>query len=197
MPNWCSTRITINYESREKLQELLDLVEKWTKSDYEKNGFGLSWLGNVVGNSGVGTVSTGQSTDLHCRGYINSLELFDNQFIIDTETAWTPMLKLWIKVLEKYLPGATLLYTAEECGNNIYYTNDPDLVGCYYIDAWDVPGIDSNESVPADKVISILQELLKSTETDIDELINLISASEYSEGLAIHKWEFAESETWD
>lgn len=197
MANWCSTQITINHESNEELKNLADLIEDWISHNYQENGFGLSWLGNVVGNSGVGTVDTGLSTDLCCKGYIDNLNLLDSQLIIHTETAWEPALRLWVKVLEKYLPDAELIYTAEECGSGIFSTNDQSLVGRYYIDSWDAADVDSDFGATEEATKAVLQRILNSTETDIDKLLTLLTDSEYADKMSIHAWSFEELSIWD
>ena len=152
MPNWCWTRITINHESEKEIEKLNKLIDEWTSKDYMDNGFGHEWLGNIVLGSGVGTVDTNAETDLWCRGSITYREVNGNQLLIDTETAWSPILKMWVKLLEKYLPDAELIYTAEECGCGLYSTNDPSMKDCYYIDCWDIPDIESDYEASEDTV---------------------------------------------
>lgn len=197
MPNWCLTRITINHENEEKLKELEKLINEWTSKDYMKNGFGLEWLGNIVGNSGVGTVNENPETDLRCRGRLTYLECTDDQLLIDTETAWSPMLKMWVKVLEKYLPDAELIYQAEECGNGLYSTNDPCMKDCYIIDSWDIDDIESDWEASEDTVRYELQKLLETDETDVEKLIDMFEDSEHSDNMSIHKWDFDEIDIWD
>ena len=100
MPNWTITRITINHDDGNKLKEFEKLINEWTSKNYMENGFGLQWLGNIVGNSGIGTIDKNLETDLRCRGSITWIECEGNQLLIDTETAWVPMLKMWIKLKE-------------------------------------------------------------------------------------------------
>lgn len=197
MPNWCLTRITINHESEEKLKELEKLINEWTSKDYMKNGFGLEWLGNIVGNSGVGTVDENQETDLRCRGRLTYMEYFDGQLTIDTVTAWSPMLKMWKKVLDKYLPDAELIYLAEEGGNGLYSTNDPCMKDCYIIDSWEIEEIDSDWEATEDQVKKVLQKLLETDETDVEKLIDMFEDSEHSDNMSIHKWDFDEIDIWD
>lgn len=198
MPNWCTTRITINNDNQEELSKFNKLLDKWMETNYMENDFGLDWLGNIVGNSGIGTVDTGKETDLSCRGYITDKDLYENQLTINTETAWQPMLKMWDKLLEKYLPEAELIYEAEECGCELYCTNDPVMRNKYYIDCWGINDICLNsdcEAIERD-VIDILQSLLKTKETNIDKLMEMLRESEYNSEIAIYKWEFAETTEW-
>lgn len=198
MPNWCLTRITINNENQTELEKFDELLNKWTSKNYKENGFGHNWLGNIVGNSGIGTVDENKDTDLRCRGTITYSEVVDDgQLMIDTETAWCPMLKMWAKLLEKYLPNAELIYEAEECGNGLYSTNDPCMKDCYIIDCWDIASIDSDWEASEETVRKTLQELLGTKETNVDKLLELLSDSEYDDKISIHKWDFDEIDNWD
>lgn len=196
MPNWCWTKITINHEDKNKLKQLKSLINNFTSENYKENGFGLNWLGNIVGNSGIGTVDENPETDLRCRGSLTYLDCIDNQLIIDTETAWSPMLKMWIKLVDKYLPDAELIYQAEEGGNCLYSTNDPCLLDCYIIDSWNGE-IESDYEASENTVRKLLQKLLETDITDIKELIDMFNESDHSEDMSINKWEYDEIDTWD
>ena len=198
MPNWCITRITINHENESKLKELEKRITEWTSHNYKESDFGLAWLGNIVGNSEIGTIDENAETDLRCRGWLNWMEYNDNQLLIDTETAWVPMLKMWSKLLEKYLPDAELIYSAEECGCELYSTNDPCMKDCYIVDNYDdVDGVESDWEATQEYVVDILQNLLKTEENDIEKLLKMFYESEFYDGMSIHKWEFAEIDVWD
>ena len=199
MPNWCYTTITINHEDENKLKELENKIDELTSYNYTDNGFGLKWLGNIVGNSGIGTINENSETDLRCRGSITYIENFGEQIIIDTETAWTPMLRMWVKLLEKYLPDAELIYSAQECGCEIYSTNDPDMVGKYIIDIWDYDeiGMESEWDATESSVVEFLQDLLKTENNHIDELLKMFEESDLTEHMTVHKWDYDEVDIWD
>lgn len=195
MPNWCSTRITINHYDENELKNLEALINVCMEKNYMENGFGLGWLGNIVGNSGIGTIDTGKETDLRCRGWLSYMELYDNQLTIDTETAWIPMLEMWIKLLNKYLPDAELIYQADEPGCGIHCTNDPTLIGKYVIDSWN-DDIDYDPEADKETVIFELQRYLKTTETELGSLLNMLYEMDEPE-LSINEWKFSEIEGWD
>lgn len=197
MPNWCTTQITINHEDEKELEKLSKLIDEWTSKDYKENGFGCNWLGNIVLGSGIGTVDTNGETDLCCRGTIEYSELLKNQLVVTTFTAWSPMLQMWQKLLDKYLPGAELIYEAEESGCGLYCTNDPCMKGCYIIDAWDMENIETNYEATEEAVREILQKLLNTTESNVEKLIDMFEDSDYSENMSIHKWRWAEVAEWD
>lgn len=196
MPNWCWTRITINAD-RNRLKSFENKLTEWTSKNYKENGFGLNWLGNVVGNSQIGTVDENKDTDLRCRGSITYTDNLGDQFVIDTETAWAPMLKMWAKLVEKYIPNAELIYTAEESGCALYSTNDLQYKDKYIIDPWDIDDMEPDYEASKELVVSVLQDLLNTTETDIDNLLDLLSLSSYSDKIGIHAWEFQEIDVWE
>lgn len=197
MPNWCITDIYINHENTNKeLDRLNKLIEKWTSYNAMNNGFGNCWFSNVVINSGVGTVDKNMSSDLRCRGSIVYQELNGNQLHITTETAWEPMLKMWQKVIDKYLPTAEIVYTAEEPGCGLYVTNDPCYVGQYCVDVWDFPNISPEFCATENYVIEVLQEYLKSNESEINKLLKEFDKANH-DGMAIYKWEYSPIEDWD
>ena len=195
MPNWCYTNITINHENEIEVEKLEKLIDEWTTKDYMTNGFGHKWLGNVVLGSGVGTVDTDNATDLRCRGTIIDYYRTGNELVINTETAWSPMLQMWVKVLEKYLPDAELIYSADECGFDINDTNDPALVGKYILDYYGDEDIESDWEASEEVVRLTLQELLDTTETDVKKLIEMVYEGDYD--ISVRKWEYSDVSNWD
>ena len=192
MPNWCYTNITINGNEND-LKVFNKLLDQWTSRDYMKNGFGHNWLGNIVLGSGIGTVDINPETDIRCRGVITQKQLCDDMLDIQTETAWGPMLDMWVKLVEKFIPDADITYAAEEGGCGIFCTNDPDLVGKYVVDSW-TGNIESDWEMEEKALIEILQKLMNTNETDIDKLNSLLYEREYD--ISINKWEYKEVTEW-
>ena len=195
MPNWCYTNITINHESEAEVEKLEKFIDEWTSKNYMPNGFDNKWLGNIVLGSGVGTVDTNIETDLRCRGTIIDYYRSGNQLVINTETAWAPMLQMWVKVLEKYLPNAELIYNADECGFDINDTNDPYLVGKYILDYYGDGDIESDWEASEETVRKTLQELLNTEETDVEKLIQMVYEDDYD--ISVRKWEYSDVSNWD
>jgi hypothetical protein len=207
MPNWCYTSIQIYHNDKDKLKAFFDKVEEWRKKSFKPNDYdkySLGWLGNIVGNSGL--AKWGKRKDgiedfipnIRCRGSLQSFELFDSNINIGTETAWGPMLEMWKLLCERYLPGADIYYTADEGGNELYQTNDPDMIGKYYIDIVDdVPEefddiAESEYEATEEMVVKFLQRVLHSDETDIKKLLDLLDKSDVQDWVHIHKWETVE-----
>lgn len=179
-----------------KLIELNKLIDEWTSSNAMENGFGHKWLGNIVLNSKIGTVDTDKSTDLRCRGSLIDNEVVDDILYITTETAWEPMLKMWRKIVDKYIPEAEIIYTTEEPGMCLYATNDPNLEGLYYIDVWDVDGMESEYAAGEEDVVEVLREYLKSDKSDFDELLEDFKKSKPN-GIAINPWKTYKVDFWN
>ena len=97
------------------------------------------------------------------------------------------------KLVEKFIPEAEITYTAEEHGCEIFYTNDPDLVGKYVVDSW-TEDIESDWEMEEKTLIEILQKLMNTNETDIDKLSSLLYEGEYD--ISINKWEYKEVTEW-
>lgn len=198
MPNWCYTNIQIHHESKIKLRRLMRKLEEWTSVNYAENGFGLEWLGNIVGNSGIGSWTNELNKKrFECRGRLDGYELMDGYISLSTETAWSPMLGMWYAIIDEYIPGAELYYTAEESGCGLYNTNDPDYEGKYIVDAWDID-IESDWEASEETVVEILQGLLNVKEDDVNILLNLFEEDEeLTDGMAIHKWDYDPGRCYD
>ena len=197
MPNWCYSSISIYHNDEEKLKALYENIQKWSKKEFKPNGFdtyGMSWLGNIAGNSGIAKWNKEKDCfeGLRTRGSLQSLYFNNGHISLSTETAWAPMMKMWILICDKYLPDATILYTAEEPGMCIYETNDPDVIGMYYIDVWEPPEEFENEEpvyeAEEDYTIEFLQRAMKTDESDIEKLLKMADDIE-EPWFAIHKWE--------
>lgn len=197
MPNWCSTRIIIKCNDEEKMKNFEEKLRELISHNYMENGFGLTWLGNLVGNSGIGTVDENKETDLRCRGSITYMEKFGEELFIDTETAWAPMLKVFVKLLEKYLPEAELIYEAEEPGCGVYYTNDPDLVGKYSLGAYGCDDVNSAIDYNEEEVVNELKKIVKTESDNLDEVLKALWKSEFATDVWFYQWEYLPAEEWD
>lgn len=122
MPNWCST----DYYVVGSKKEVLDLNKKMErlenrKKSLVKNGFGNTWLGNLVNYLG------GDWEKVYCRGewMCRDYNKEKNTLTFTTETAWCEMDE-WRKFIESYYKTIKFLYVTEEPGCGIYQTNDKD-----------------------------------------------------------------------
>ena len=120
MPNWCST----DYYIVGSKKEVLDLNKKMErlenrKKSLVKNGFGNTWLGNLVKSLG------GDWEKVYCRGewMCRDYNKEKNTLTFTTETAWCEMDE-WRKFIESCYKTIKILYVTEEPGCGIYQTND-------------------------------------------------------------------------
>lgn len=146
MPNWCNTRI--KFLSRDDIPEsvaMLDDLRNKIAAQIDSgksladNGFGPGWLGNMCLLFNIETIENIYDTKVaHCRGIIYDIsdtETLDDgrrAFQIYQEDVWAPMVYMWKCIIDKnYVdangePYITILYAAEEEGNELYETNDSD-----------------------------------------------------------------------
>ena len=176
MPNWCATDISINCNNKDKLNKLYSNLLDWTSKNFVDSDFGNNWLGNIVGFSGISDPLSEESP--RCRGYITAInEPSEDQLYIQTETAWCPMVNMWIQVCDKYLgkDEYDIEYVAEEPGCGLYLTNDPALSGSYYVEPSCEEGVDpiieySEYELNKENLINYIQKALNTTETDFSKL---------------------------
>ena len=178
MANICLNYITINSEDRDNMQRLADffdgsetrLVHFCEKAELDKESYYLR--ANV--------------------SYVEYQE-DDDQLLINVDSAWTPALKLIRDIAEKYVPDCEIVYNSQECGNVIYYTNDPMYFGTYCVDVcdWDALPIkiESIDDMRAECVVGFLNELFNTEEKDIDKLLEMLRNSEYDRAVKINPWE--------
>lgn len=179
MPNLCTTSITLTND--DTLNNFYNLLKKWTD--------GCSELSNIVRKANLG--------DVKCRGDVShySLEKDGTALSIETETAWVPMLRMWQMLRDKFCPTAALYYHAAECGMDLFYTNDPNMIDTYYLDAEEI-GFGFYDSITKEKAVEILQEILKAdTSNNLEELSEMIEDAGL--GCYIHKWRYASACEWD
>lgn len=200
MPNWCSTSIDILNPKSESIRKLEIEFNNAFKFDEIPNGFGEKWLGNILGYLGYD-----EKTILHgnieCRGEVAWMEAHGNVLHIETETAWIPMFKPFLKMIEKYAPDSEITYYATEEGCGIHSTNDESMVGTIYVDVWDaLPDEldwleemnDTNMKKP-----EFLREIAESMGWDIPENeIEKKVEDEFSELFSYSEWEYAEPSEW-
>ena len=192
MANWCINYITICNDDKKELEKLQGLIDEWTSKNYRENPYGLQWLGNVVGNSGVDTWSEekGEFTSTKTRGWIEEMELTDDALLLQASTAWSPMVQLWDKVVKKYSKDSVVLFSAEETGEEIYETNDCSYQYLYFIDSC-IDEIESDREATEDDVVEVIQKVCHTKETDINILLDIFEKADFN-NIWIHKWDFVD-----
>lgn len=128
MPNWCFTHITLNCSNEKDASHVYKTIEKWLSHNGKANDFGRKWLGNILINSGLYIAEDiDRKNHPRCRGYVIWMESYENQVIIQTDTAWVPMLQMWQEVCDKIFSEMEIeiIYYAEELGCGVLWSNDP------------------------------------------------------------------------
>lgn len=199
MPNWCFTEYTF-VGNKNELEMLRSKVLEWTSRDYMENGFGHSWLGNIVCGAGYrDNIDNKECYTINCRGTLDSIgdvesitinEKQQYRLSVYTETAWGPMGLMWQKVIEALkLSTVQFTYYAEETGNGVYETYDPAnlQIFCYdYVLNYDLcdepegfqrqhPDCDMCGVYPLSEkeAVKQLQYILDTSETNIEALIEM------------------------
>ena len=139
MPNWCFTSYVVTGDEKEvcDLYEKMRSLEEREESLVE-NGFGKTWLGNLV------TILGGDWNTIYCRGDWSDLTKDDDNGALrfDTETAWCDADETIAFLQEKY-PNLEFYFIAEEPGMGYYATND--TAGEYFPQRYTVLPYDSGE----------------------------------------------------
>lgn len=190
MANYCSTQITISGEESDidilylHLERALKYAEKQNKD----------WLGNILCYLGE------DPENYSCRGCVIYMEKQNESIIIDTETAWVPMLVPFRLMIDKYAPEVDMVYTAEELGTGIFCTNDP-AEDEYYIDAFYYEGDDNFPAnlVTCESYLSkreLYKELVTATNRNgsMEDLIQELQ--DEFEHFRVYEMEYVEESNW-
>lgn len=212
MPNWCYTNIIFHGDKTE-IEDFRSKVDEWTSKILRPSDFKEAWLGNILEGAGLGDRIDSTENGLRCRGWINYIGEIeygedDACFLVDTETAWAPMMKMWAEVI-KTLGYKTIgfSYQSEEPGMALYETYDPygDFPEQWYVDIF-IEGEDLNDKklmelyddrwYSTESGLKIaLQTLLDSEEDDLKTLIDKAEKypfkNEYS-FIVVHQYEIVD-----
>ena len=135
MANTCFTTykcVSENPKDLKKLYRTLQYMDN-RKTPVVTNGWfnPKRWLGCLVKALG------GDPKKIYCRGEISDYELEDDVLTINMETAWSEMTETR-HFIESVFPGMKIYYVEEECGCEVYNTNDADglfFSDRYYLDS--------------------------------------------------------------
>ena len=119
MPNWAYTQYHAvgDKEQLQELHSIMDELECMKAPGLHNNGFGSTWLGNLVIKLG------GDWEKIYCRGWWDNLCLNGESLDFTVESAWGELNETR-EFIEKKFPGVKLYYQCEEAGMGIYQTND-------------------------------------------------------------------------
>lgn len=135
----------------------------------------------------------------YLRGTLNYVEFVpdDDRVVLQVESAWTPAVRLVRDIAKMFVPDCDVVYSSEECSNELYYTNDPCYCGLYDIDVWNrdklekmnaTIDIESDDSATESEALKLLNRILNTDLTDIDALIKQLRESEYNDIVYVNPW---------
>lgn len=218
MPNWCFTQMIFHGE-KEEITDLHNKITEWTSKNYEENGFGVNWLGNVLHGAGLGDrIDSSSSKFLRCRGnitFFGEVETFKDSteatFNLDTETAWGPMCLMWKEVIDAMgYKTVGFSYLAEEPGCEVYEVYDPysDFLDKYHIDIYVDTADEENtelmrihdrrDYVDDNDLKEALQRFLNTEEEDLKTLIEQIETYPFKSEdtfISVHEYTFVDEPT--
>lgn len=165
MPNWASTNYVFKGANEEQAKDLCKKINQLHNMEkpFVENGFGKLWMGCLVNYLG------GDYEKVYCRGEIVDYNLNENLVNIACETAWDEMPE-FRHFIEQQYPGSKIYYQVEECGNEVYATNDAE--GLYFPDRYGLDsydgGIEYFETI--EEVASYLSDIKKDLKPDFAEI---------------------------
>ena len=180
MPNWCSTSYVVTGDKN----EVRDLYEKMRSLEERekplvKNGFGVTWLGNLV------TLLGRSWEEVYCRGEWSELtvDIDNDELRFCTMTAWAELRQLRHFLQEKY-PSLTFYFRSEEPGMCIFQTNDKE--GIYFPERYKVEHWDeeSENCMDEKEVFDTVSDITGTTVQNLEELNKAIDT--YNE---VHEYE--------
>lgn len=171
MANWASTSYAIE-GNKSDLESVFNVINDFVKSNVKPVEANASkeWEGNIVKALGA---TDEQMKNNYLRGFIQTYEIIDGVLYIEAEEAWGAT--DFRHLLAKLMPELTIYYIVEECGCEVYATNDCDgkyFTESYYVDIC-IDGDYFSEYFDTEKqVLAYVAQLLKKesvTMKDIDE----------------------------
>lgn len=135
MPNWSYTSYVIVGDSKQlnSLYRIMKNLQDMDKSLLE-NGFGTTWLGNLVHRLGA------DPSKVYCRGDWSNLEKKKGRITFDCEHAWARPYEVEDLIKERY-EGLEIYFITEELGMGIFQTNDES--GAFFKETVIIDGEDS------------------------------------------------------
>ena len=169
MANWASTSYAIE-GSKSDLERMFNVINDFVKSNVKPVEANASkeWEGNIVKALGA---SEEQMKNNYLRGFIQTYEIIDGVLYIEAEEAWGAT--DFRHLLAKLMPKLTIYYIVEECGCEVYATNDCDgkyFTESYYVDIC-IDGDYFSEYFDTEKqVLAYVAQLLKKESVTMKEI---------------------------
>ena len=169
MANWASTSYAIE-GSKSDLERMFNVINDFVKSNVKPVEANASkeWEGNIVKALGA---SEEQMKNNYLRGFIQTYEIIEGVLYIEAEEAWGAT--DFRHLLAKLMPELTIYYIVEECGCEVYATNDSNskyFTESYYVDVC-IDGDYFSEYFDTEKqVLAYMAQLLKKKSVTMKEI---------------------------
>lgn len=139
MSNTCFTTYKVVSENKKDVTKLFKTIQRLEKrkTPILPNGWYPQnmWLGCLV------KALKGDPEKVHCRGTITFYGMEDDVLTISTETAWNEMSETR-HFIESCFPDMKIYYIEEECGCELFNTNDSE--GLFFKDRYYLDGCDDS-----------------------------------------------------
>ena len=183
MPNWCYTSVKCTGNT-EEIQDLYDRMKRLQemKEPLKPNGFGTTWLGNLVEDLGV------DFNTVQCRGSWDDLYMDEEILCFTTETAWYRCTEVEDLIKEKY-PSIDIAFRCEEPGMSIYEKNNNVFFPeDYIVDIED----DDTYYLMESEALQVLSDFFGIDFKDIDEAMVLVQENNDKDDgrVWVNKYEF-------
>ena len=190
MANWASTSYAIE-GNKSDLARVFNVINDFVKSNVKPVEANASkkWEGNIVKALGA---TDEQMKNNYLRGFIQTYEIIDGVLHLEAEEAWgaTDFRLLLVKLM----PELTIYYIVEECGCEVYATNDCDgkyFTDTYYVDACIDGDYFSDYFNTEEQVLSYVAQLLKREAITMEEIDEWNEVQDDSENyIDIHEFKY-------
>ena len=156
MPNWAYSGYiaTGDKEQLKQLHSIMEELECMKSPGLHENGFGPTWLGNLVIKLG------GNWEQVYCRGSWDNLLLHEDGTVsFSVESAWDEPNEVR-EFIEKKFPDIKFYYQTEESGMGIYKTNDD--TGQYFPEEYYL-WVENEQTEYYDNLESLIRDVEKIT----------------------------------
>lgn len=169
MANWASTSYAIE-GSKSDLERMFNVIDGFVKGNVKpvEENTSKEWEGNIVTALGA---TDEQMKNNYLRGFIQTYEIIGGVLHLEAEEAWGTT--DFRHLLAKLMPELTIYYIVEECGCEVYATNDCDgkyFTERYYVDIC-IDGDYFSEYFDTEKqVLVYVAQLLKKESVTMKEI---------------------------
>ena len=190
MANWASTSYRIE-GSESDLKKVYDVIDNFVtgKSKPVLEDASKEWEGNIVKALGA---TDEQMKNYYLRGFIQAYEIIDSVLHLEAEEAWGAT--DFRHLLAKLMPELTIYYIVEECGCEVYATNDCDgkyFTDTYYVDACIEGDYFSDYFNTEEQVLAYVAQLLKREAISIEEIDEWNKEQDDSENyIYVHEFKY-------